>query len=96
MTLKDEFDTVEFHPSELGHLQSRDWPGRIGDLEWDPQGEHHARKERIKGAMAAGEDLGPLEIRGAGAGRRYLHDGHHRYVAARELGLPVRVKGYYG
>jgi hypothetical protein len=91
----EEFETMEFHPDELGHLKSRDWPGKIGDIRWDPKGENFARKERIKAKLVAGEDLGALTVKGADTGRRYLDDGHHRYVAAKELGIPVKVKGYY-
>lgn len=96
MSRSDEFDTVEFHPGELGHLESRDWPGKLRDLRFDPEGDTRKKIDAIKQVMSAGADLGPLEVRGAGTGRRYLHDGHHRYVAAKELGLPVKVRGYYG
>lgn len=95
MSLQEEFKTVEFAPEELGHLESRDHAGKLADLRFDPQGDSRRKVDAIKTAMAAGADLGPIEVRGA-SGRRYLHDGHHRWMAAKELGLPVKVRGYYG
>jgi len=91
----EEFDTVEFHPDELGHLPSRDFGGKIGDMRFHPGEEHDERVQEIKAAILAGEEMPPIKIGGAATGKRYLDDGHHRYVAHRELGIPIKVKGYY-
>lgn len=96
MSRREEFETVEFHPDELGHLSSRDFGGKLRDMHFHPGEEHDEKVQSIKAAIEAGEEMPPIEIGGARTGKRYLHDGHHRYVAARELGLPIKVRGYYG
>lgn len=96
MSRTDEFETVEFHPSELAHLPSRDYAGKIGDIDFAPGGESDQRVKKIMETAKTEGIREPLEIRGPAQGAsRYLHDGHHRYVAAKRLGIPIKVRGYY-
>ena len=85
----EQFEMV--HPKEIGYLQSRDYPGTLKDLKFDPKGEHAAK---VKGIMESAKTEGirePLDVR-MGPGTPYLSDGHHRWMAAKKLNIQVPVK----
>lgn len=87
--LSEQFEMV--HPKEIGYLQSRDHSGTLKDLKFDPKGEH---ADRVKEIMESAKTEGirePLDVR-MGPMTPYLHDGHHRYMAAKKLGIEVPVK----
>ena len=76
---------------DIGYLESRDYPGNIGSLKFRPGGESDQRvKEIMKTARTEGIRE-PITIKGTG-GRSWLHDGHHRYVAAKRLRIDVPVR----
>lgn len=79
------------HPSEIGYLESRDYAGKLKDLEFRPGGESDQRVKEIMESAKMGGIREPLDIRSPGT-RSYLHDGHHRYVAAKRLGIKVPVE----
>lgn len=94
MSAADHLSVHQFSPKEIGFLQSRDYGGSIKDIQFMPGGESD---QRVKAIMESAKHEGirePLDVRSNGGGR-YLHDGHHRYIAAKRLGISVPVVGMY-
>lgn len=83
------------HPDEIGHLRSRDWPAyKLRDRPWHAPGSegHREFEQRVQEIMDSARTEGirePLEI---GPGDGYLHQGHHRWEAARRLGIEVPIR----
>ena len=78
------------HPRKkyLTNLKMRDYGGTLGELKFQPGGEHD---ERVKALAADIKENGfkePIEIGPGG----YLHNGHHRYLAAKKLNKPLPVR----
>lgn len=94
MAAEDSLSGPQFyHPKEIGWIESRDYPGKLKDIKFAPGGESD---KRVKAIMSTAKTEGihePVEVKRSGS-RRWLHDGHHRYVAAKRLGIELPVKGY--
>ena len=90
-------DVYMVHPKEIGYLWSRDWPAyRLRDRPWHAPGSegHREFDERVRDIMESAKTEGirePLVIGQSGQGG-YLHQGHHRWEAARRLGIEVPVR----
>jgi hypothetical protein len=88
-------DVYMVHPSEIGYLRSRDWPSyKLKDRPWHAPGSesHREFEEKVQGIMESAKTEGirePLEV---GPGGQYLHQGHHRWEAARRLGIEVPLR----
>lgn len=90
-------DVYHVHPNEIGYLRSRDWPAyKLRDRPWHAPGSdaHREFDERVREIMESAKTEGirvPLEIGPGG----YLHQGHHRWEAARRLDIevPIRRRG---
>ena len=97
MTASDHLSDIQFrNPGEMGFIGSRDYAGKIGDIEFAPGGESDHRVKKIMESAKTEGIKEPVEVKGpAYGGERYLHDGHHRYVAAKRLGIDVPIKGWY-
>jgi ParB-like nuclease domain len=80
---------------EIGFLPSRDYPGKIGDIKYMPGGDHDKAVKSIKADAKLNGIQVPIRVVGAGGGSRFLADGHHRYVAGKELRIPIPVVGLY-
>jgi hypothetical protein len=96
MTAADNLHPAQFrmmHPKELGHIQSRDYSGSIRDIQFMPGGESDTRVKAIMETAKSSGIKEPIDVRTSGGGQTYLHDGHHRYLAATRLGIPLPVKG---
>lgn len=81
----------QFKTEDIAFLPSRDYAGRIGDIEFTPGGESDKRVQEIMESAKTEGIREPLEVKGDDS--RYLSDGHHRFVAAKRLGISVPVKG---
>jgi hypothetical protein len=87
-------DVYMVHPNEIGYLRSRDWPlHKLRDRPWHAPGSEGHRKfeEGVQEIMTSAKTEGihtPLEIGQGG----YLHQGHHRWEAARRLDIEVPVR----
>lgn len=92
MSAEEHLNPAQFrHPGEIGYMESRDYSGKIGDLEFRPGGDSDKRVREIMGSAQSEGIREPLVVQRGGAGM-YLHDGHHRYVAAKRLGINVPVQ----
>lgn len=94
MGAEDVLSVRQMHPDEMGFLESRDYAGKLKDIDFRPGGESDQRVNEIMKSAQTEGIREPLEVRGyENSSRPYLADGHHRLVAARRLGIKVPVKG---
>jgi len=56
-----------------------------------PNGVDQVRLARVKAGLAAGKDLGVVQLSRLPNGKLFVENGRHRLQAAHELGIPVRV-----
>jgi hypothetical protein len=56
------------------------------------QAKDRVRYERVKAGLKAGRDLGAVQLSRLPNGKLYVDQGRHRLLAARELGIKVRVR----
>jgi len=94
MAAADHLNVEQFDPEEIGHLQSRDYGGRLRDIDFAPGSESDRRVREIMRTAATSGIHTPISVKGTDTSR-WLDDGHHRYVAARRLKIPIPVKGYF-
>lgn len=85
-------DVTMFHPNDLGFMASRDHAGKLRDMKFAPGGESDQRVRKIMETASTEGIREPLEVNAKGT--PYLHDGHHRYEAARRLDIHIPVRGY--
>jgi hypothetical protein len=50
------------------------------------------RMARVREGLKAGKDLGTVQLSRLPNGKLFVEQGRHRLFAARELGIPIRVK----
>lgn len=68
-----------------------DYPGRLRDLDFAPGGESDKRVKKIMESARTEGIREPLEVSRQTIPAT-LQDGHHRYVAARRLGIHIPVR----
>jgi hypothetical protein len=94
MAAEDHLNVRQMHPDKIGFLESRDYPGKLKDIEFRPGGESDQRVQEIMKTAKTEGIKEPVEVRGyENSSRPYLADGHHRVIAARRLGINVPVRG---
>lgn len=79
-------------PDSIGNLHSRDYPGRIKDIHFQPGSDKWHKAEAVKQrAIEEGGISKPVDLEYR-SGHPFLKDGHHRYIAARDLGMPLPAR----
>jgi ParB-like chromosome segregation protein Spo0J len=87
----DHLQPQQFHPDDIGHLHSREYTGKLRDLDFAPGGPSDLRVKKIMESARSEGIHEPLIVSRATIPAQ-LHDGHHRYVAARRLGIHIPVR----
>lgn len=74
------------HPDEMGFLNLRDYAGTAKKLEFYPGGDSDKRVKKIMETASTEGIHEPISVNYR-SGNPYIHDGHHRFVAAKRLGI---------
>jgi len=92
-------EAEDYPPAAMAWMHHAAWSGPtnvpVVHIDWTPAQMDGASPERVQHFVAklrAGKKLKPVVlVKTPGAAKLQLVDGHHRYLAAAELGAPVRA-----